>query len=107
MTYEELIHEQNRIELEINSLLAQRREIESKIENAHRTQAEKLFDGILDSLRKMATLGYTMTVCTKDAEWGGENWHELGISLRNLSMTTTDQQEAISEIIGELPSSAL
>ena len=107
MTYDELLQKQESLYAELDRISNEIKETEHKISKAKNGKAKDLFDGIIKSLLQMAALGYTITVKTEDAEWGGENWHEMGISLRDIEMTETDQQEAIFEILKNHPTSAL
>ena len=99
MTYDELIKRKDEIVAAISELKEAEKEVNCKIENAKHSKAYSIFETILVELREMAELGFTITILTEDAEWGGENWHELGLSLREIAFTETDQQEAIYSVL--------
>ena len=95
MTFENLIEKQNALYEELGRISNEIKELESKICKAKESKAQTLFDGILKSIAEMASLGFTITVQTDDAEWGGKNWHEFGMSLLDMSFTETDNQEIV------------
>lgn len=95
MTFENLIEKQNALYNELARISDEIKEIESKISKAKESKAQSLFQGIMSSISDLASLGFTITVQTDDAEWGGKNWHEIGMSLLDIQLTETDNQEAI------------
>ena len=99
MTFDELMARKAEIVAAVAELREAEKEVDIKIEKARESKAAGIFENIKKELREMAELGYTISVLTDDSEWGGKNWHEIGMSFLALEMTDTDQQEAIFEAL--------
>lgn len=97
MTFENLIEKQNALYNELARISDEIKEVENKISKAKESKAQALFQQIMNLICDLAGLGFTITVKTEDAEWGGKNWHEIGMSLLDIRLTETDQQDAIFE----------
>lgn len=99
MTYDELLKRKAEIVAAAAELKDAEKEIDGRLEKAKQSKAFSIFENIQKELAEMAELGYTISVLTDDAEWGGKNWHELGMSFLALELVDTDQQEAITEAL--------
>lgn len=98
MTYNELLKRKAEIVAAIAELKDAEKEIDNRLEAAKQSKAFSIFENIQKELAEMAELGYTISAHVREAE-GWNDWHELGMSLLAIELTSSDQYEAILEAL--------